>query len=188
MDYGQWHEDLPAGEIGGGPTWNASYKRSALLDVGERLGRALSGGDELPLTLRASGRRAYFEPAAKIDHTNISRRGWTYERYLSGLLIGAHRRGMWSPGRRLLYICASPLIPGVILSRIARSVRAARRNGGLPRGTVPAIVLGAIVRTVGEVVGYAVGAAPAAEARMEEYEINKLRYTTTPLTAATIGR
>lgn len=89
--------------MSGGPTWNASYNRSALLDAGERLGMAL------------------------------------------------------------LYMCASPLILAVILSR-------------------------AIVRTVGEVVGYAVGAAPAAEARMGDYELNKLRYTATPLTAATIGR
>jgi hypothetical protein len=176
MDYGQWSDELPAGEINGGPTWNASYKRSVLLDLDGVLERALASGDELPLTLRARGRKAYFEPAARLRHANVGHRGWTDERYLSGLMVGSHRKSMWSLGRRLFYVCASPLIPAVILSRIARPVRVLRRRGDLPRGILSALVIGAVLRTAGEVVGYLTGATPAARERMELYELHKMRY------------
>jgi hypothetical protein len=181
MDYGQWSEVLPAGEIGGGPTWNASYKRSVLLELDGVLERALASGDELPLTLRARGRKAYFEPAARLGHVNVGRRGWTDERYLSGLMVGSHRKGMWSLGRRLFYVCASPLIPVVILSRIARPLRVLGRRGELPRGIRSALVIGAVVRTAGEVVGYLAGATAAARDRMEQYELHKMRYIAQPL-------
>jgi hypothetical protein len=181
MDYGQWSAELPPGEIGGGPTWNASYKRVVLLELNGVLERALASGDELPLTLRARGRRAYFEPAARIGHINVGRRGWMDERYLSGLMVGSHRKGLWSLGRRLLYVCASPLIPVVILSRIARPMTVLRRRGDLPRGIRSALVIGAVVRTAGEIVGYLAGATPAARDRMEHYELHKMRYAARPL-------
>ena len=180
MDYGQWSETLPAGEIGGGPTWNVSYKRAALLDLNGVLDRALASGDELPITLRERGRRAYFEPTARIGHINVGRRGWTDERYLSGLMVGSHRKGMWSLGRRLFYVCASPLIPVVILSRIARPLRALGRSGVLPRGIRSALIIGAVVRTAGEVVGYLTGATASASSRMEQYELHKMRYVGRP--------
>lgn len=176
MDYGQWSVTLPAGEIAGGPTWNASYKRAALLDLNAVLDRALASGDELPMTLRERGRRAYFEPAARIGHINVGRRGWTDERYLSGLMVGSHRKGVWSLGRRLFYVCASPLIPVVILSRIARPLRALGQSGALPRGIRSALIIGAVVRTAGEVVGYLAGATASASSRMEQYELHKMRY------------
>ncbi len=180
MDYGQWSEELSAGEIGGGPTWNVSYKRQVLLELNGVLERALASGDELPITLRERGRRAYFEPAARIGHINVGRQGWTHERYLSGLMVGSHRKGMWSLGRRLFYVCASPLIPVVILSRIAGPVRVLGRRGALPRGTRAALVIGAVVRTAGEVVGYLAGANASARIRMEEYELHKMRYVARP--------
>ncbi len=180
MDYGKWAEELPAGEIAGGPTWNVSYKRSVLLALNGRLDGALSNADELPITLRERGSKAYFEPAARISHVNVGHRGWTDERYLSGLMVGSHRKAMWSRGKRLLYVCASPLIPAVILSRIAQPVLVLGRRGVLPRGTVPALLAGAIVRTIGEVVGYLVGASRSAEVRMQQYELHKLRYLARP--------
>jgi hypothetical protein len=177
-DYGQWLAELPAGEIGGGPTWNVSYKRMALLDLGEALERVLSPGDELAVAFRAQGRRAWFEPAARLDHANVSRPGpWADERYLTGLLIAANRKERWSLARRWLYIFASPLIPVVILSRIARPVRLLARKRILPKGTVIALVVGAVIRTAGEVVGYMFGSNPSAEPRMEEYELHKLKFT-----------
>ena len=184
MDYGQWSETLPAGEIGGGPTWNVSYKRAALLDLNAVLDRVLSSGDELPITLRERGRRAYFEPAARIGHINFGRRGWTDERYLSGLMVGSHRKEMWSLARRIFYVCASPLIPVVILSRIARPMRALEQTGALPRGIRSALMIGAVVRTAGEVVGYLAGATASASSRMEQYELHKMRYAARPSTSS----
>jgi hypothetical protein len=174
IDYGSWLRHLPEGETHSAPTWNVAYKREALLELGAGLGTALTSGDELLTAFRARGRKFYFQPDARLDHTNVSRslRQWADERYLSGLLVGANRKN-----RRVLYALASPLIPIVLLRRTAGPVRAALRNTRLPPLTIPALVAGAVVRTVGEVVGYLVGARVDEEHRMEEYELHKMKYT-----------
>ena len=179
VDYGYWLYHLPEGEIGAAPTWNVAYKKEALLDLGEGLGTALTGGDELATAFRARGRTIYFQPSARLDHANVSRsvRLWLDERYLSGLLVGANRKNRWPAHRRWLYILASPLIPAVLLRRMVRPVRAAIRHRRLPPLAIPALVVGAIVRTFGEVAGYIGGARSSDEERMEEYELHKMKYT-----------
>lgn len=178
MDYGQWLDQLPAGEIGGGPTWNVVYKRDVLADMDASLDELLSHGDGLAVAFRAAGRRSFFEPAARLDHVNVSRpRWWVEQRYLVGLLIAGTRSARWSPLKRLKYIAASPLIPAVVLWRVLGPIRLLARQGVLPGGTIPALLVGAIVRTAGEVVGYARGAGPNAQPRMDEYELYKLKFT-----------
>jgi hypothetical protein len=179
LDYGYWLRHLPEGEVRSAPAWNVAYKREALLELGAGLGTALTSGDELLTAFRARGRTFYFQPSARLDHANVSRNltQWADERYLSGLLVGANRRDRWPAIRSILYALASPLIPVVILYRTARSVRVAIRNRRLPPMTIPALVAGAVVRTVGEVVGYLAGARADEERRMEEYELHKVEYT-----------
>jgi len=179
MDYGYWLRHLPEGETGFAPGWNVAYKRDALLELGARLDSALTSGDEVFSAFRARGRRFYFQPGAQIDHTNVSRstKEWADERYLSGLLVGANRRRRWPMYRSVLYALASPLIPVVLLWRMAVPVRAALRNKRLPPFTVPALLAGLVVRTLGEVVGYLAGARADEVLRMEEYELHKLKYT-----------
>jgi hypothetical protein len=178
MDYGPWAYVLPAGDVGWGPTWNVAYKRAALLAFDASLETMLCAGDALTSAFRASGHRYRLEPAARLDHANVSHlRSWINERYLTGLLIASNRKARWSLSRRLLYIVASPLIPAVVLSRMVRPTRMLSRAGSLPRWTIAALLAGAFIRTVGEVVGYAVGAGTDAEPRMEDYELHKLKYT-----------
>ena len=178
MDYGQWFEALPAGEIPGGPTWNVAYKKGLLMEIGDGLDSALSHGDDLAVALRARGHRAYFEPAAKLDHANISQPVWWFQqRYLCGRMVAASRRARWPRSKRLMYICASPLIPFVVLSRLIRPLKFLARSGTLPVATAPLLVLGAIARTMGEVVGYARGPGTRSQDRMDEYELHKLRFT-----------
>jgi hypothetical protein len=184
LDYGYWHETLPESAIGGGPTWNASYKRDTLLELGPKLDGALSSGDELPSELKARRRKFYFAPAAKIGHVNLESDGWLDERFLSGLVVGANRAKRWSVPRRLFYAAASPLIPFVLLSRNVAPMRRLYRERRLPGGSAAAIVAGAFVRTFGEVVGYLRGLPPNAETRMERYELKKLDYVKTSLRAA----
>lgn len=178
MDYGQWFDELPAGEIGGGPTWNAAYKAPVLRDLGDALDDALSHGDALSVALHAQGRRFYFEPTAKTDHANVSQFVWWVEqRYLAGLLVASSRAARWSLPKRLLYIFGSPLIPAKVLSRIGAPVKLLRRDRRWPTGTLAALVFGAVVRTAGEVVGFVRGAGPGAQPRMDEYELHKLDFT-----------
>jgi hypothetical protein len=177
LDYGEFMDGLPAREVFHTPTHNPAFKRSLLLDYGDRLETALSGGYEISVDWRAQGHRFYFEPAAKIAHANVSLPGhWLRQRYLAGLVHASERSQAWSPVRRIAYACGSPLIPVVVLSRIAPAVRVARHRGGLPPLTLPVLLASAVTAAVGEAVGYVRGARPVDKRRLDEYEVHKQRY------------
>jgi len=172
LDYGGFGDDLPAGEIASVPIHKGTFRRADLLAFGERLEPSLSAGDELPETLRERGRRAWFEPGARIEHLNVSRLGlWLRGRYLIGFLIGVNRAERWSPLRRAFYVLLAPLIALVLVWRIVPVVRRFARLHRLPRFTWGAIVLGAIARAAGESIGYARGDLPSMRAQADEYEL-----------------
>ncbi|HZI75825.1 MAG TPA: glycosyltransferase [Gemmatimonadales bacterium] len=180
-DYGCWLAGLPGGEIFMMPTHNSSYKREVLLELGSDLEGALTHGDQLNRQLRARGHRIYFEPTARIEHLNISRpAAWFYERFLCGLMVGGQRARRWPWYKRLFYVAGSPVIPLVVFARSWNGLRRAQRQLGLPIGTIPALVVGAIVSTLGEVAGYARGAGRTAQQHMNEYELHKVRYAPRP--------
>ena len=182
MDYGTWHETRPAGQIGGGPTWNVAYRKSLLMDVGDGLEAAMEHGDELAVWLHARSARAYFEPRAKLEHANVERfREWMEQRFVAGILVASSRKRRWSRAKCFAYVAGSPLIPAVILYRLRSTVTALLREGTLPMRAVPALVLGTIVRSAGEVVGYCRGAGPEHQPRMDEFEIHKLAFTSMTL-------
>jgi hypothetical protein len=177
LDYGRWLAGLPAGEIGLTPTHNSSYKREVLLSMGPALETALAHGDEMTLRLKSGGHRTYFAPSAVIDHLNVTQLApWLHERFLGGRLIAGRRAMRWAWWMRLLYIVGSPLIPAVVLSRIWRGVRQARRQTRLPFGTLSALISAAMVSGMGELVGYTWGMGTGAEAQMTEYEMHKVWY------------
>jgi hypothetical protein len=181
MDYGGWLNELPGGSIEGGPTWNVGYRRSVIMAMDGALNTALSHGDDMAVALRARASRIRFVPAAQLEHVNVEQIIWWVEqRFLTGRLVAASRMRRWSAAKRLAYVCASPLVPFVILSRIARPVHAALTKCRLPFGTIPALVVGTVVRTAGEVVGYVCGAAAGSQRRMDEYELYKLKFTSLP--------
>lgn len=181
MDYGNWHPRLPAGQCAGGPTWNAAYRREALMALDGSLEVALAHGDSLRLGLQAQGCRWYFAPDARLDHLNVAQLGpWIKERYLAGMMVAVNRYPRWSFGRRCAYALATPLVVAVVLSRTARPMRALWGTGVLPWGTLLSLVAGTIVRGVGETMGYLFGPKPSHETRMEEYELHKLKYAIEP--------
>lgn len=177
-DYAKWADGRPAGALDDPLVYNTAYRRSALLQLGDRLGPALDPyAEELWPTLHGHGNRAGFEPTARIDHLNVARPGpYFQEKFLAGLLIGASRSRRWSWGRRILYVLGSPLIPVVLVARLLTSVRRVARTQRLPAGTIAVIAAGAVAKSVGEVIGY-LGAAPSStEARMTEIELHKVKY------------
>lgn len=180
-DYGLWVDGLPAREIAVVPPYNTATKREVLLGLAGGLERMVSESEDLTTSLRAGGHRSYFEPAAKIDHANLSRpRSWLTQRFLCGRVHAAGRAERWSRLRLLLYACAAPLIPLVILSRLIGSVRLTQQTRRLPTGAVLALVLGAIASAAGEMVTYVAGGRPDLGLRMDEYELYKLRYISLP--------
>ena len=174
-DYGAWLQGLPPGKIERTPSYNAAFRRSVLLEFGDRLEHAMTFGDELFLGLKARGHQAYFDPAVAIRHVNLCRLGpWIHERFLAGVLIGGYRSARWSWFRRIAYAAGSPLIALVILSRMQGGVREAARKEPRPALTTMAIVLGALVKAAGEFRGYLAGTGSSADLIMTRYEIRKL--------------
>ena len=126
--------------------------------------------------------RTHFEPRARLEHANVERfRDWIEQRLLCGLLVAASRRKRWQLSKRLVYAAGSPLIPLVILYRLRSTVGSLLAQGTLPLRVVPALVLGTIVRSAGETLGYLRGARPHHQPRMDEYEIHKLSFTSMAL-------
>ncbi|HKY96638.1 MAG TPA: hypothetical protein VJL35_02175, partial [Gemmatimonadaceae bacterium] len=80
-----------------------------------------------------------------------------------------------------LYVLASPLIPPLILYRLRSAVAARLRAGAMPMTVIPALVLGTVLRTAGEVAGYIRGARPHEQPRMDHFEIHKLAFTSMTL-------
>ena len=176
-DYGAWVEDMQPGEIPRIPIYNAAFLREALLALGDRLAPALSHGDELSNAFRAGGHKAYFEPAARLDHVNVaSLWHWAKERFAAGIMIANSRASRWPFPRRILYVVAAPLIPIVLCRRVLPGVWSTVRKKKLPRSTLFWIVIGMTVKAAGELAGYAGVSAANWERQMHEYEVHKLAY------------
>jgi hypothetical protein len=177
LDYGPWYYGLPPRPALTAPTHNVAYKREVLLELGDELGPSLTHGDRLAVLFRERGHATQFHPAARIDHLNVARWApWLTERLHTGLVISGRRAARWSLLRRLVYCCGSPLVPAVLLRRVAEGVRCAARETRLPAGTFGAIVIGTIVSAAGEMIGYARGTPGDADAIMLEMEVHKVRY------------
>jgi hypothetical protein len=176
IDYGRWAFGDAPGEIDDPPSYHSSFKKAALLELGDDLGRLFEPGAGLARELRDRGHRSYYEPKARIEHLNLTRRrAWLYERFVGGQLLGSVRREHWPMARTLLYVAGSPLIPLARLMKTRRPLALAARNGGLPRGTRAAVVLACVVWGIGELVGYVAGRGRA-ETTMLEYELHKARF------------
>jgi len=177
-DYGLWVRGLPAREIEFVPPYNTATKRDVLLRLDGGLDRMVSRAEELEKSLRAGGHRNYFEPAAIIDHANMSQpKAWLLQRFLLGREFASRRTERWSRPRLLLYACAAPLIPAVILTRLIRPLHQVQQNKKLPGGTVLALIVGAIVSAAGELIAYAFAGGANTKLRLDQYELYKLRYT-----------
>ncbi len=175
MDYGRWQAELPAGEIGEPPAYNASWKRTTLVALGDRLPLMLEPGG--PMDPQFVARGYHHNPAARVAHLNVARPGaWAAERYWGGRLFGARRCRHWPLARRLVYFGGSFLVPVMRVVRTREAIARARRVTDLPRGTVAAVAGGSALWAVGEAMGYLAGEGRS-EARMSEYELHKEQYS-----------
>ena len=82
----------------------------------------------------------------------------------------------WSTGRRLIYFLASPLIPAILVSRLIGVWRRTNARESLPWGTLPLIILGAVAKGAGELLGSVVGTPRIAVTGMNEIEVHKARF------------
>ncbi len=176
LTYRHWIEPAARAEIDVIATYNACFRRSALVGFGDRLEAMLDYGSGLDVSLRADGGHLLIEPAARLKHLNVaSFSGWLPERFLSGRFWGTARSRQWSPARRLLYTLAGPLLPFMIAGKPLRSPQWAYHRARVPAGTLALILLSAVVTAAGEVTGYVAGGGRSA-IQLAEYEIHRSRY------------
>ena len=156
------------------PIHTASFRRELLagyaqekLTFADRL--TLLPGEDRPVIQRTS--------AARLAHVNITEpMPWVRERIDVGRLFALERSRAWPRGRRLGYVVCSPVIPVVYLARVFREL-GARRFVELPLLTIPAMVLGTLVWTYGEVLGYLTASPGISERRDLDYELHRDAYS-----------
>jgi hypothetical protein len=158
MDYGEQMAGLPGGEVARLPSHNSSFKRDALLALGDGLEHAMEIGDTLIAAVVARGGRLYLEERARTHHLNVSRRGvWLRERLAAGRGYAGRRAEDWSVARRALYGALWPLIALVRLARIRRLILRAGAGDRLLPWIYPALAAGLLVASLGEALGYLMG-------------------------------
>jgi len=177
MDYGRWLAERPSGEIAEPPSYNASWRREALIGLQDRLELMLAPGGGMDEGFLVGGAVFQHESHARVAHLNIARLGaWAAERYWAGRVVGARRCREWSLVRRLVYFGGSVLVPLIRFVQTRAAIVHARRRRDLPTGTLAAVAGGSLLWAFGEALGYLAGEGQS-EARMLEYELHKERYT-----------
>ncbi len=158
------------------PSHNSSYRREALLALGEGPLREMLRYNRLHAKLLEAGQRLCVDERAVVFHLNPSR--WLESlpvRFAVGRQFGGvrAREGGWSVGRRALYVVASPLIPFMGLRAVVRNLRRSGRWDVVRPSFVCAIGALVAVAAAGEVVGYILGpgdmSQPRADAEFERF-------------------
>jgi hypothetical protein len=177
-DYATWGPGRPAGEIRDPLIYNSAYRREVLLEFGDRLEQALEPCSEMMKpALWDRGHRVWFEPSAKILHLNVGRfGGMLREKLFAGLLVAGHRARRWPLGRRLTYFLATPLVPAILVWRVLGVWRQTNARQRLPWGTLPLIIVAAVAKGAGEMMGCWLGAPRIAVTGMNEIEVHKVRF------------
>jgi len=167
QDFGRYQLPLREGPAQSLTDVNVSYKREALEPIrkswAERYNEVVVHGaltrNRVVLWLRP-------QIVAHLDRGQLSLSDLVIERFWWGRLYGATCVRTFSPAKRLFYILFGPLIPIVIVGRMAIKVFGGRRNRGRFMGALPSILVLAPAWCLGELVGYVTGrAAPSGHAR-----------------------
>lgn len=173
MDYGRWVEADESGPIEDVPGHNSVYKRDLLLGLDD-LDELMTADTIMHAELRARGHELYLEPAARVDHLNVSQLRWALvERFESGRTFAGMRSRGWTLPHRLAYALGSPLIPLVRFRRIRLSLRRCRDAPSMLR-LGPALALALGVSAFGEFVGYLLGRGKTDH--LYDMELHKVRY------------
>lgn len=120
------------------------------------------------LGLKADGHSLFLTPALRVSMGYFSPPGdFFHQRFLHGRVFGAERAARASPLRRLFYILTSPLIPLVLLLRVALHVL--RNNTQTVKFffSLPWILFYLLGWSSGELSGYLIGKLPAKRAQSE---------------------
>lgn len=172
--YSQWMPPITSGPKTDLPGHNSSYKRELLLErYNHQLDTMLETESILHWDLQQAGYQIYLAAEAQTRHMNPS----IFTSYLSelfyyGRLFAAARAENWSWLRRIVYMAASVLIPLVRLKHTLPQISRAKQHYAVPSPVLPVILVGLVVASFGEMLGYALGAGKAME-QMREFEYHR---------------
>jgi hypothetical protein len=153
-DFGRYQNPVPSGESGFASDANTSYKRSALDSVRslweERFREVVING-----ALISRGERVALRPDIVVhQHREGLRIGTALrERYIWGRSYAVTRCDLLSNSKRLAYAVLSPVLPALMLARLARTARQRGRFGPFARA-LPLIAALLVSWSLGEATGY----------------------------------
>lgn len=138
---------VPAGSTPILPGPNVSYKRTALTNIGTEFWEG-----HFHAQLQAQGHTLRSDPSLQVTHKkHFTLKTYLHERFHYSRWFAGHRVTNSTLTKRLFYLAASPLLPLLIFIRLVR--RLDKSNWYL----APHIALVALVGTLGEGIGYALG-------------------------------
>ncbi|MCS6953510.1 MAG: hypothetical protein RMK57_15375 [Bryobacterales bacterium] len=157
-DFAAYQNPVPDGETGMISDANSSYKRAALEETRE-VWREAFNQVAVNQALLARGRKLAISSEIVVYQQRVRLGLWSalLERFIWGRHFGASRT-QWVPAsRRIVYFLLSPLLPAVLMARMARTTWARRRNRGAFLRALPLTLLLTCAWSLGEAAGYLTG-------------------------------
>ena len=160
-EYGAWACPVPHGVSNLLPCNNVSYKRDALLSLGDDLEWGLANDFLLQERLRARGLPMCIEPGAKVRHQS--------NRYLKDCLAGNFRFARFIASKRFSFgardavqrvfygLACLPLVPPLRIARLFRSLKGRPSLWSSFVTSLPVICLVYASAAAGESIGYLFG-------------------------------
>jgi glycosyltransferase involved in cell wall biosynthesis len=158
-DFGRYMNPVPEGPAAYLTDCNVSYKRSHLEGL-KGLWAEEFHETTVNWALLERGNTLWLSPTVVVRQQRSLQLGPALrERYEFGRLFASTRVASVGAARRLLYAAASPILPVILLGRVAKNVFGKRRAIGRFVQAVPMLVLLALMWTWGEFLGYLTGRA-----------------------------
>ena len=154
FDFGAYQKPFEAGEVSKLTDQNVSYKRATLEKI-RPTWEELYHESAVHEALRAGGEKLWLTPdsVVRFDRGRLTFLRQLRERYSWGRVFGGERAQRSSPGKRIMLVALSPLVPALIVwTRLATKRRKGFSLWRLAR-LLPVLTVMAIAWSVGEVVG-----------------------------------
>jgi GT2 family glycosyltransferase len=178
LSYGLFEPPLPDGDTRLLPGHNASFRRDVLRSYGEELSRLLACDLVFHERMLREGHRFVFAKGAVMEHLNETKYSSIAEGVELFYRIYAPLRakdGRWGPGRRALYVLATPVIPLYSLwLAVRRCWRSRPGQARLLLRNAPFVYAVQLRAAWGQALGLLFGPGDA-EARFTAYELSEPR-------------
>lgn len=157
-DFGRYENPLPPGESSFASDANVTYKRAAL-DAIRATWEHSFREVVVNAALRSRGEKLALRPDIVVyQHRQGLRLGAAVrERFVWGRSYAATRRAMLRRSQRVIYGLLSPVLPAILLRRMAATAWQRRAHFGTFLRVLPLTVLLVTVWSIGEGVGYLTG-------------------------------